>query len=113
MSLVLFILYFFRLFFLSDESIQGDLNDLAKYIQMLLNRSKITTFHLVDHSFDDQSALDSKFNETDAIGIPYGLILDEISLQNGFMKLRNRDTTLSETIHISQLNHYVPKIFQS
>lgn len=80
---------------------------------MLLNRSKITTFDFVDRSFDNESALDSKFNETDTIGIPYGLILDEISLQNGFMKLRSRDTTLSETIHISQLNDYVPKIFHS
>lgn len=91
---------------------QADLNDLAIYIRMLLNRSKIITFDFVDHSFDNESALNLKFNETDAIGIPYGLILNEISLQNGFMKLRNRDTTLSETIHISQLNDYVPKIFQ-
>lgn len=103
----------FLFVYVSDESIAADLNDLAKYIQMLLNRSKITTFDLVNHSFNNKSVLDSKFNETDAIGIPYGLILDEISLQNGFMKLRSRDTTLSETIHISQLNDYVSKIFYS
>lgn len=66
-----------------------------------------------DCQFSDLSALDQKQSEMDAIGVPYSLVIDAESLKTGFMKLRNRDTTLSETIHISYLNDYLPQIFQS
>lgn len=91
----------------------NDLEELGKYVKMLLERSNIIVFNLSNHIFDKNSTLESKYNEMDAIGVPYGLILDEESLIAGLMKLRNRDTTLFETIHISHLKDYVPKIFQS
>lgn len=80
---------------------------------MLLQRSNISILEANDCHFVDNTALEQRFTEMDAIGIPYGIWLDSDSLKSGFMKLRNRDTTLSETIHISHLIEYLPKIFQS
>lgn len=80
---------------------------------MLLQRSNITVLNSKDFQFCHQSDLERKHNEMDAIGVPYSIVLNDESLQAGFMKLRNRDTTLSETIHISHINDYLPKIFQS
>lgn len=97
----------------SDASIANDLEDLEKYIKLLLEKSNISVFNLKEHTFCDKTALELKYIEMDAIGIPYGIILNEESLRTGLMKLRNRDTTLSETIHISYLNDYLPKIFQN
>lgn len=80
---------------------------------MLLQRSHITILNSDDCHFLNSSALECKYHEMDAIGVPYSIIIDSNSLESGFMKLRNRDTTLSETIHISYLNDYLPRIFQS
>lgn len=80
---------------------------------MLLQRSNISILDANNCHFVENTALQQKFIEIDAIGIPYGIWLDSDSLKTGFMKLRNRDTTLSETIHISHLTGYLPKIFQS
>lgn len=90
-----------------------ELKDLAKYISILLERSNISVFKLDEFQFDDTSNLDQKHSEMDAIGVPYSLVVDDKSLKTGFLKLRNRDTTLSETIHITYLNDYLPQIFQS
>lgn len=80
---------------------------------MLLERSHITILNSDGYQLTDGSALEQKYNEMDAIGVPYGIILDADSLKTGFMKLRNRDTTLAETIHISYLKDYLPQIFQA
>lgn len=80
---------------------------------MLLEKCEISLLHTDVSQFSENSALEQKCNEMDAIGVPYELILDSDSLKTGFMKLRNRDTTLSETIHISCLNEYLPQIFRA
>lgn len=50
----------------------------------------------------------------DRLGIPYDILIDENeSLKTGFLKLRNRDTALSEIIHISDIPNYLLKIFHS
>lgn len=101
------------IFNVSDPNIYGELEDLAKYITMLLTKHNVSIFNSNVSIFSIESDLERKYNEMDAIGIPYGLILDEKSLQNGVIKLRCRDTTLCETIHISYLPHYLLKIFRS
>lgn len=99
--------------FCLDGSTSNDLKELVKYVSMLLQRSNISILDANDCHFVENAALQQKFTEMDAIGIPYGILLDSDSLKTGFMKLRNRDTTLSESIHIGCLTEYLPKIFQS
>lgn len=88
-----------------------ELNDLAKYIKIMLIKHQVSIFNMDESTFTPQSDLQQKFTEMDAIGIPYGLVLDEKSLQNGVMKLRCRDTTVCETIHISYLPQYFLQLF--
>lgn len=54
--------------------------------------------------------LDELILAKDTIGIPFDIILDEEALNCGLMKLRNRDTSISETVHISSLPDYLIKI---
>lgn len=96
-----------------DPSTTSDLKDLAKYVSLILQRCQITILQSNDNHFSDSFALEQKYHEMDTIGIPYSIIVNSDSLQNGFMQLRNRDTTLSETIHINSLKDYLPQIFQS
>lgn len=96
----------------TDPSDVIDLYDLSRYISMLLQECNIEVLHSEDILFPQKTNIDDEFNKIDSIGIPYSLILDVESLNTGLMKLRNRDTTLSETIHISFLTEYLSKIFK-
>ena len=48
----------------------------------------------------------------DSLGIPYIVTVDKQSTKTGLIKLRSRETTLYETIHISDIPNYLLKIFQ-
>jgi glycyl-tRNA synthetase (class II) len=47
--------------------------------------------------------LDKYTWEQDEIGTPYAVTVQESTLTNGIVTLRNRDTTLSEFLHISEI----------
>lgn len=51
--------------------------------------------------------LEAYLSSFDKIGVPYVIIVEERSLHDGLLKLRNRDTLLQETIHISDLPMYI------
>lgn len=78
---------------------------------MLLQQSNISVIQTNNLLHSPRTNLDDQFNRIDAIGIPFSLVLDGESLRMGFVRLRNRDTTLLETIHICQLTDYLAKIF--
>ncbi|XP_067620343.1 DNA polymerase subunit gamma-2, mitochondrial isoform X2 [Eurosta solidaginis] len=71
----------------------------------LLNETQIFT--------KSQDELDAELEKCDNLGIPYTLIIRDSTLKNGLLKLRSRDTTLEETIHISDLPDYLLQIFNS
>lgn len=54
--------------------------------------------------------LDELILEKDKIGIPFDIIIDGEALHFGLLKLRNRDTTISEIVHISSLSDYLIKM---
>ncbi|CAO1392004.1 unnamed protein product [Diamesa tonsa] len=98
-----------------DESINKELSDLARYIELTINEKdpSINVLNELSHKNLNQKQLNSHFEEFDKIGIPYTIILDETVLKNGLFKLRNRNTTISETIHLSDVGNYVIRIFNS
>lgn len=49
----------------------------------------------------------------DKLGVPYALVVDDESIKSGLIKLRSRDTTLFETIHISDIPNYILSIFKT
>ena len=99
----------------TDDAINQELTDLARYIELTINEqdSSINILNELSHKNLDQKQLLQYFEEFDQIGIPYTIILNESVLKNGLFKLRNRNTTISETIHLSDVKNYVIKIFNS
>lgn len=47
----------------------------------------------------------------DMIGTPYTVLIQDSTLTNGIVMLRNRDTTLSEYLHISEILKTVQQHF--
>lgn len=94
---------------LSDDH-HRDLTHLTKFVELLVKRAGIATFDppRIVHTKTDR---DARIREMDSIGVPYVLLLDETSLADGMLGLRNRDTTLSETIHLSDVPRYLLEIF--
>lgn len=101
---------FFRIL---DDSVLSQLKQLARLLQLILEKASITSLDLSKCEFKNKTDLDQTYYRDDAIGIPYSILLDARSLETGFLKLRNRDTTIHETVHISRLEAYLVKIFNS
>lgn len=90
-----------------------DLKDLSRYITLILQNANISILNLEINIFTQKDQLEQQYVNMDSIGVPYGITLEDETLKNGLMKLRNRDTTLCENIHISYVPHYLLKIFHS
>ncbi|CAD6997175.1 unnamed protein product [Ceratitis capitata] len=88
-----------------------DLEDLCLHIQYILSRSGLRIMGENILFTNSLQELESEIFKCDNLGVPYLLIISESSLHNGLLKLRNRDTTLEETIHISDLPNYLLQIF--
>lgn len=82
-----------------DEKYLLELEDLAKHLANVIRKSGITVLNLQKCFTNNKQTLQNEIIQMDKIGIPYSIILEKSSLQNGLMKLRNRDTTISEMIH--------------
>lgn len=92
------------------------LKDLARYVELLIMETepRIQVLNELKHqAYDEDRKLDKLFNVYDTIGIPYNLVLDDNSIDDGFLQLRNRNTTLSEKVHLSDVTTYLIKVFTS
>lgn len=95
------------------SSFSKDLTDLARYIELLIHitEPQIEILNESEAAVCNETDLHIRFQKLDAIGVPYAIVLDEKSLESGMLQLRNRNTTLSETIHLSDVTNYLIKIF--
>lgn len=55
------------------------------------------------------SSPDTVFIQNDELGIPYTAVLQDSVLESGVVQVRNRDTTIKEQIHITQLVEFVQR----
>lgn len=93
----------------------NDLVDLARYIELLVNATdpNIEILNASKTKILNKDELKVQFDQLDMVGIPYAIVLDDKALEHGLMQLRNRNTTLYETIHLSDVTNYLIKIFAS
>lgn len=77
----------------------------------MLQRSKLRLLQTEHLSCNTHEPLKEIAQKTDSIGIPYLLIIGDKTLETGLLRLRSRDTTLCETIHISDIPKYLIDIF--
>lgn len=91
----------------------NDLKDLCLHINNVLSGSGLRLKQENMIFTECYHKLDDELYKCDSLGIPYAVIINESSLQNGLLKLRSRDTTLEETIHISDFPTYLLQIFSN
>lgn len=99
--------------FFQGKTISSDLTDLSTHISNVIRKLGISALNLQKCHTNNRNTLSTELCQMDQIGVPYCIILDTDSLRTGLMKLRSRDTTLSETINISDVSNYLQKIFNS
>ncbi|XP_017493615.1 PREDICTED: uncharacterized protein LOC108381716 [Rhagoletis zephyria] len=90
-----------------------DLEDLCLHLHFVLERSGLRMLSENTVFTDSFQELDVGLQKTDCLGIPYTLIINESTLKTGLLKLRSRDTTLEESIHITDIPAYLLHIFTS
>ncbi|XP_055448377.1 DNA polymerase subunit gamma-2, mitochondrial isoform X1 [Psammomys obesus] len=59
------------------------------------------------------SSLEQLFSKYDEMSILFTVLITETTLENGLIQLRSRDTTMKETMHISQLKDFLVKYLRS
>ncbi|EDV58630.1 DNA polymerase subunit gamma-2, mitochondrial [Drosophila erecta] len=98
----------------SNSEVSADLADLCQHLRLVLNHEGLRLGEGIGFcSTKDTSHLAEHLLETDMLGIPYTLVINEQTLKNGLMQLRSRDTRLAETIHISDVPDYLFNIFKN
>lgn len=79
------------------------------HITRMLQRAGLRLYQQ-DFRADSKQTVYDELKNADLYGIPYSLLIDNESLSTGFIKLRSRDTTLMETIHLNDLPIYLLNI---
>lgn len=101
----------YKIVLLAEEdqlSSDVDLRDLAQLVSHELLGRDLTVLN----GFEGDRTLNENSSRADQLGIPYSLILGSESLETGLFKLRNRNTSLCEVVHITDIPGYVEKIIQ-
>ncbi|XP_053494619.1 DNA polymerase subunit gamma-2, mitochondrial isoform X1 [Ictalurus furcatus] len=56
-----------------------------------------------------QSSMDKLHTKYDEMGVLFTMMVGENTLENGLLLVRNRDTTIRETMHISEIRQFILK----
>ncbi|XP_055844182.1 DNA polymerase subunit gamma-2, mitochondrial [Episyrphus balteatus] len=99
--------------YVEDNIMPSDMTDLSTHISNVIRKLGISALNLQKCHTNNPITLNTELCQMDRIGVPYCIILESETLRTGLMKLRSRDTTLSETIHITDVSNYLQKIFNS
>ena len=60
-------------------------------------------------SYDDTQAIGKRYRRADAIGTPFAITIDDETINNNTVTVRNRDTMLQETVNLDDLKDYLRK----
>ncbi|XP_016989672.1 DNA polymerase subunit gamma-2, mitochondrial [Drosophila rhopaloa] len=98
----------------SEPELSEDLADLCLHLKHVINHAGLRLCQGTGFaSTKDDSQLTEQLLDSDMLGVPYTLVLNDQTLKNGLMQLRSRDTRLAETIHISDVPDYLLNIFKN
>ncbi|XP_075034084.1 DNA polymerase subunit gamma-2 [Mixophyes fleayi] len=54
-----------------------------------------------------QTPMEQLFTKYDEMGVMFTVLVSDVTLENGLLQLRSRDTTIKETMHISKLRGFL------
>ena len=62
--------------------------------------------------YDETGSIGKRYRRQDAIGTPYCITIDDETLNNGTVTVRDRDTMEQTTIKIEEIKEYIEKSIQ-
>ena len=77
-------------------------SDKAKELLNILNKNFMTTY-------DEAGNIGKRYRRADAIGVPFCITVDDETLNNGTVTVRDRDTMEQVTIKVDEIVDYVEK----
>ncbi|XP_056405794.1 DNA polymerase subunit gamma-2, mitochondrial isoform X2 [Hyla sarda] len=54
-----------------------------------------------------QTPMEQVFTKYDEMGVLFTVLVSDVTLESGLLHLRNRDTTIKETVHVSKLREFL------
>jgi glycyl-tRNA synthetase len=60
-------------------------------------------------SYDESGSIGKRYRRNDAIGTPFCITIDDETINNNTVTIRNRDTMTQEKININDINDYISK----
>ncbi len=60
-------------------------------------------------SYDDTQAIGKRYRRADAIGTPYAITIDDETINNGTVTIRDRDSMKQEVVKVEELKDYLRK----
>ena len=58
-------------------------------------------------SYDESGSIGKRYRRADAIGTPFCITIDDDTLNNETVTVRNRDTMKQDVVKISELESYI------
>ena len=58
-------------------------------------------------SYDDSGSIGKRYRRSDAVGTPYSITIDDNTINNSSVTIRNRDTMEQDTIMIGEISKYL------
>ena len=58
-------------------------------------------------SYDETASIGKRYRRADAVGTPFCVTVDDETINNGTVTVRNRDTMEQETIKLEDLRNYI------
>ena len=68
-----------------------------------------TLKELMMASYDDTGSIGKRYRRADAIGIPYAITIDDETLKNKTVTVRDRDSMEQVTVTIEELINFIRK----
>ena len=58
-------------------------------------------------TYDESGSIGKRYRRQDAIGTPYCITIDEDTINNGNVTIRDRDTMQQTTIKVEEIEKYI------
>ena len=64
---------------------------------------------MIYYMYDDSGSIGKRYRRADAIGTPFCITIDDNTLNNNTVTLRDRDTMEQITLNLDEVEEYVTK----
>ena len=62
--------------------------------------------------YDDSNSIGKRYRKSDAYGTPYAITIDDDTLEDNTVTIRNRDTMEQERISVKEISEYAPHVLK-